>query len=248
MMQGALALTWLVTFTGLMMFFNGITLHNLLQQSRSRDYQTVTGTVTRSETRPRRNSEVEVFHEPFFKYQYEVAGQSFTADKLRFTDAPRAASVKAEIIPRQPVGATVQVFYNPAKPQEAVLFNGLQGSDFLTILLLTPFNATALILWLWVGSMIGGQPRQPAPQLPRIATNRGITRIRLPQAGPIAWGAGVTGGLGFIATLALGLNTNLHPSIPLVVFTIAAVYLAGVGAFVWRRRVVPSSSQTQSNP
>ncbi len=55
--------------------------------------------------------------EAFIAYDYVVNGRSFRANRVKFGFLPSNIS----LLNRYPVGAPVDVFYNPAKPSEAVL-------------------------------------------------------------------------------------------------------------------------------
>ena len=50
-------------------------------------------------------------------YEYAVNGQTLRSTRVKFGFAPNPN----QTVQKYPVGAAVQVFYNPAKPTEAVL-------------------------------------------------------------------------------------------------------------------------------
>ncbi|OHX12786.1 hypothetical protein BI347_04190 [Chromobacterium sphagni] len=63
-------------------------------------------------------------------YRYEVAGQRHLSTQRRIPE-PGFSSNQAlaeQIIQRYPAGATVQVYYNPARPQQACLEIGVHWS------------------------------------------------------------------------------------------------------------------------
>lgn len=74
-----------------------------------------------------------VSFEPLVEYQYSLMGQSYTGKRIAF-GANRFNYKKAlEIVSRYPVGAQVNVHYNPEKPKEAVLETSPAGGKLFTI-------------------------------------------------------------------------------------------------------------------
>lgn len=64
---------------------------------------------------------------PNIVYEYEIAGETYTNNRVTIADYPGDFMV-AETIARYPVGTRVTVFYNPARRGEAVLERDLPGS------------------------------------------------------------------------------------------------------------------------
>ena len=60
---------------------------------------------------------------PYIEYTYQVAGQDYTGRDLTFgfTQGYGNASKAQAILAKYPVGAQVNVYYDPAEPQKAVL-------------------------------------------------------------------------------------------------------------------------------
>lgn len=86
-------------------------------------------------------------------YEYEVAGRGYLANVIRFGSPKQAdPSWAREIAARYPVGASVTAYYNPRRPQVAVLERGLvRPSNQLTSLLV---GAVMLVLSLFLACMM----------------------------------------------------------------------------------------------
>ncbi len=67
-----------------------------------------------------RDADGEWSMEPRITYEYTVNGQVFRGTRVKFGFTPKAQPTVA----RYPVGQEVEVFYDPAKPGEAVLERG----------------------------------------------------------------------------------------------------------------------------
>jgi len=74
-----------------------------------------------------------VSFEPLVEYQYSLMGQAYTGKRIAF-GANRFNYKKAlEIVSRYPVGAQVNVHYNPEKLKDAVLETTAAGGKLFTI-------------------------------------------------------------------------------------------------------------------
>lgn len=69
---------------------------------------------------------------PTVKYQYEVDGSTYEGDRIIFGSS---AELLSSTLDRYPVGATVNVFYNPDNPESAVLQTGSTSSMYLYVVL-----------------------------------------------------------------------------------------------------------------
>lgn len=61
------------------------------------------------------------FMKPVLRYRYAVAGQSHVGFRVAFAGYGISRDAMSRLIAPYPAGATVQVFYDPAKPSRAVL-------------------------------------------------------------------------------------------------------------------------------
>jgi hypothetical protein len=233
-MQGVFLLFFSLFWSAGIVFLDGMVLHGIYQQIESRHYPAAAGQVTRSEVKTHRGSKGGPSYEAIVKYRFQVGGQSFTASRLRYGQNASDYNSAASMVTAHPEGSTVQVFYNPADPRDALLSPGLYGSDFLILLFLTPFNAIMFGLWMGTAGWLRERLFRPVAGGVKIISDRLSTRIRLPRFGPLGWGLVTVGGLGFVSIFAVGLPTRMNPSIPLALAVIAVVYLAGAGVYLWQ--------------
>jgi hypothetical protein len=78
-------------------------------------------------------------YEPQVVYQYHIGGQAYEAGRVSFDVAAGAGSENwaKGIVARYPAGSAVMVFYNPARPDEAVIEQdrGGSGNGLLVLIL-----------------------------------------------------------------------------------------------------------------
>jgi hypothetical protein len=77
-------------------------------------------------------------HRPRVAYEFSVNGRAFVGDRIGFGDDSGGANTEATLA-RYPVGRAVQVYYDPANPEESVLERelpkGLRGGCLWIVLL-----------------------------------------------------------------------------------------------------------------
>jgi hypothetical protein len=69
-------------------------------------------------------------------YQYQVGGQSHKNSRISFSSSSGNAN---QIVARYPKGKSVQVYYNPDKPKQAVLIPGGDGFNIVPYIFSTVF-------------------------------------------------------------------------------------------------------------
>jgi hypothetical protein len=142
------ALLFLVVFGGVGIGL-GIWGWNVLTDARaSESWPTTEGQVISSEVDHSSDAEGGDSYQPQISYRYEVDDQTYEADRIRFGQNSYSSSRQAEAeANRYPVGRQVEVFYEPGRPENAVLEPGASmgsylglglGGTFLTIGLITP--------------------------------------------------------------------------------------------------------------
>lgn len=85
----------------------------------SQSWPAAQGRVLSSELARIRDTDGTFTEQPRIVYEYAVAGTSFQSTRVSFGGASNIGARKC--VERYPAGATVQVFYDPAKPASAVL-------------------------------------------------------------------------------------------------------------------------------
>jgi hypothetical protein len=104
----------------------------------AQSWPSMPGTVVRSEVVRHESTDEDgsssVSYEPVVHYEYAVMGQPFTGKRIAFGANNFDHKKAAEIVARYPVGARANVFYNPDKPQDAVLETVAAGGKLFVIL------------------------------------------------------------------------------------------------------------------
>lgn len=109
---------------GLIMFF--IYFRNLAKVRASQAWPAVQGTVAASWVRRKQSTDddgsISESYYPEIQYIYQVMGMEYQGDKITFGPKSGGNRTKAEkAIAKYPTGANVTVFYQPDKPETAVL-------------------------------------------------------------------------------------------------------------------------------
>lgn len=89
---------------------------------------------------------------PRFTYQYEVGGQVYRGGRIAFYRRCTGSSAQG-LVERHPTGSRVRVFYDPARPEEAVLdrsFPGLWSLPILTAM----FAALAFVFFFKLPTLL----------------------------------------------------------------------------------------------
>ncbi len=82
-------------------------------------------------------------------YEYEVDGKTYASDALSFIARPSWDKQSAQTtVDRYPPGTTVEVFYSPDDPSQAVLRPGIDGMSTVVIIF---FGGLVWVFgyWLW---------------------------------------------------------------------------------------------------
>jgi hypothetical protein len=93
------------------------------------------GKVTAAKMRVSRGAEGGESYEPRVSYQYKVGGRSLHGHRVRLASpAPGDRPTAQRVLDAYPEGKAVTVFYDPAKPESAVLEVGTAGNARLLYL------------------------------------------------------------------------------------------------------------------
>lgn len=117
----------------------------------SNDWPYVQGKITHIELmerkRSNKNSDIISIYSARLKFQYAIADKTYTGVQIKWADRNRD-KILALIEKEHPTGSSVTVYYNPQKPNEAVLQQGLSFGHILTgLFLLISICAMAFALY-----------------------------------------------------------------------------------------------------
>ena len=237
----------LVIFTGfwsaLVIFFDSHVGRDLWKQLACRSYPAVAGHITHSEVTRHRGSKGRTTYGVAIGYRYAVNDRFFDGSRFRYSASSSSDwAWAAKTVAEHPVGSQTEVFYNPQNPQDALLSPGVEGSDLMLVLLITPFNMVILGLWTWVGGWVRERVFKPLAGGVRIITEGPRTNIRLPEYAAIVWCMVAVGGLSFASIFVLGFASAFHPSLLAASWVLFGVAAAGAGAYGWQWRKIHSGA------
>lgn len=134
--------------------FSGFGGWGVYQQLRVDDFLAVDGVVTFSEVGESRGDDGTTYF-PDIRFRYTVDGQKHDSGTYRIQQLSSSGRRgKLEIVGRHPVGAKVQGWYDPGKPETAVIDKSF--SFFPVIFLGVGILVLAIIIGIWVWHFRGG--------------------------------------------------------------------------------------------
>jgi hypothetical protein len=155
----AVGLLFSLFWCGMTFFADGAIVYQMTRQLLTLGYASTPGTVTHSEVKVERGSK-NTSYKPVVTYQYEVAGQRYENQRIRFDQTEPGEKSANTLVARYPLNQQVTVYYDPQAPQTAVLERDLSAGNFFAMVFLAPFNALAIgmiggaLLW-WRGRVLG---------------------------------------------------------------------------------------------
>ena len=232
-----MASVFLIFFTllwsGFVLAFDGWTARNAWKQFESGHYSSVVGKVVASQAKSHPGSKGGRTYTAEITYVYTAGTQEFSGRRLRYDYPSSAGYADAfELVGAHPVGSAVTVYYNPGQPDDAVLFPGLDRSFFMLPLFLTPFHMVMFGFWFGCATWLREKWFRPVAGGVKLFAEGMVTRVRLPRWSACWGGLGTTGLLGFVSVFAVGIPTNMHPSLPLALAAIGLVYGSGLAVFL----------------
>jgi Protein of unknown function (DUF3592) len=125
------ALAVIFILAGVALLFYAYYITNLSQASQS--WPTAPGTILSSAIQQSQGPNNAINYSASVRYAYDVAGIDYTGNQVGFVEASSSDSSAANsIVARYPAGQAVEVHYDAANPQNAVLETG-SSSDFLAL-------------------------------------------------------------------------------------------------------------------
>ena len=125
------------TLFGAVLFLIGLMHFRKVRASASWPYtpgRIISAKVDRSITRGGQDEADSVSFTPIIQYEYFVDNQRYLGDRIGFIGQSYSRQKQAEeAMQAFPVGASVWVFYNPAKPGKAVLERKASGGTMLMV-------------------------------------------------------------------------------------------------------------------
>jgi len=129
-----------------------VMLRNVRKGSASKRWPMTDGRILSSEVTSHRsldsNGTHTTMYEPAVQYEYNANGQRYQSKEIGFGGVAAASmpSFAEGVVAKYPVGNSVQVFYNPAKPSEAVLEHSGAGCNMVLLLIFGAIELGLVVL------------------------------------------------------------------------------------------------------
>jgi hypothetical protein len=137
-----------------------VTIQNMQAARDSGDWLSTTGVIEETwverEERTDADGETEDYFKPYVRYSYTVNGSVYSSQRIDFGSqrSHNTSSGAEKFLTKYPVGAEVDVYYDPAAPREAVLVREASGATWGLI------GGSAMVLFSiigWIGVRVKGQ-------------------------------------------------------------------------------------------
>ena len=128
-----------LVFGMLGMIFVVITLFNRRKAQKAQGWLVSSGTVTATDIRQHTSidddgSAGSTYFEPVVEYTYQVGEQTYTSRRIAFGANQFDSGTARKKVDQYPQGKSIEVRYNPEKPEEAVLETTVAGGKVFLIL------------------------------------------------------------------------------------------------------------------
>ena len=129
-----------------------VMLRSVLKGSASKRWPATDGRILSSEVTSHRSLDSDGTHttmyEPAIQYEYNAKGQRYQSKEIGFggIDGTSSTDFADGIVAKYPMGSAVQVFYNPAKPSEAVLEHSGAGCNMVLLLIFGAIELGLVVL------------------------------------------------------------------------------------------------------
>lgn len=206
-------------------------LHGLWKQFESGQYPFTLGVITQSETTTYHGNKGTSYGVNI-QYRYEVNAHSYYGSRYRYGTTSWNWASANEAVNAHRVGSQSRVYFNPHRPEEAVLSPDLEGGDIFLLLFLMPFNMVTAGLWTALGAWLRQRIFHPVAGGVKIIVDGPRTSIRLPEYGALLLGMIATGVLSFLSIFIVGFSTGFRPSVTVACLVLFLVIATGVGVYL----------------
>jgi hypothetical protein len=175
------------------------TLTGTAKQLISLGYISVQGRVLSAEVKVEEDGEGGTSYHPKIKYSYTVSDKPYFGERVRYGTVSPYRAYAREFITAHPSGSEITVYYDPAKPQAAVLQTGISGTDLAAPLFLTPFVVVSIAFW---AAFIFQSPGRLNSQI-EYAEIKDRQRARVPFVSPKAASVLTLGAAAFVVSFPI---------------------------------------------
>jgi hypothetical protein len=220
-------------FAGWFLIVRGLL--TLLNQHDAESFPHVQGQVLSSQVTITHGSKGRVYYHPSIHYMYNVDGRVYSAWRYRYDGRPTDSESANAIVEEHPAGSSLEVYYRPQNPADALLSPGVESGDvglfffvatLVAFLLWATTNSGREIDWPWTSPLVAGGMM--------VTTEMMVVRVRLPRFQPLSVALLTTTVLCVLAAM-LSLFAFATAS-PWTVWrwSIAVVFLSGGIVYLWQ--------------
>jgi uncharacterized protein (TIGR03435 family) len=141
----------------------GIGIWTLAKSIRSEQWPVTEGIIQSAEMKSHQGSKGGTTYSAEVTYAYQVAGTSYTGDKVSIGQMSSSSEYAHGILNRYPVGKKVSVHYPPGDPSDAVLETGIHGGTWICLGVGTAFTLFG-IMFLQISRAAARAQMPGAPQ------------------------------------------------------------------------------------
>src|SRR3954465_2652022 len=129
-----------------------VMLRSVRKGSAGKHWPATDGRILSSEVTSHRSLDSDGTHttiyEPAVQYEYNANGQRYQSKEISFggIDGTSSTDFAEGVVAKYPLGSAVQVFYNPAKPSEAVLEHSGAGCNMILLMLFSVIELGLVVL------------------------------------------------------------------------------------------------------
>jgi hypothetical protein len=210
--------------------FDVIAVGSMVWQALAWRYAQTQGTITEFRVEQHHDSDGDTTWHPVVKYHYQVAGKQYEGNRIRFfemTFNSGRQQVK-EAQRRFVVGRPVPVYYDPGRPERAILDRRLRGQDFFLLLFLNPFNIIMVVGWYF---LVASRRRGAKPASVKIRDDGLRIVARLYNLTPLAGAALAVLVSSFVLIFVCGFSSRGMPADWLV--AVSWLIVLGSAAAAW---------------
>lgn len=167
------------------------------------------------------------------RYTYGVNGVKYSGSRYRYDD-DNVSLRYDKVLEQYPAHTSHKVYYDPSNPRDSVLSPGVDGCDFLLMLVATPFNIVALAVW---SALLGARRKQGAGNFAGVKVMRGERRVvvRFVVMSPLEAGLYGLGAAAMLEATVVILKWGFTESIPLMAGSWAVALAVGGACAFWKQ-------------
>lgn len=227
-MGSAIGGVFILFWSAITLTADSMLLYSIGQQLWSYTYAATEGTIFESEVTSDSDGDGTTY-DLEIQYQYVVDGRVYHGDKYRHQAVKTQGDWCTPIAKQYPVDSRRPVFYDPRRPDKAVLLRGIEGVDLYILLFLTPFNMIMLAGWLVAYYSLFPRPALAETGGVRVRDDGVTVRAFVPDQSAIFIAAAVVGAASFVMIFLVGCLTGMRPTMPVMIGAWGVIF----GLAIW---------------